>query len=194
VHGFDLAHFSFPVMMRSALIVRFRTFELTSRSIDWIGRRGSFTCPPPLPSEHGAHHLEEWLIEIRLHELRFRLGISEWSSTWFVPPACSCFCASGHGVLSRTRCGVTPADTEPPHTAATTGTGPFLVAMTPMHTMTDVVCCATPSWVVGLAISVLACPRHSRCLRPWVGSDFFGLRTLFAVIVFLAWREVPPKD
>ncbi|MEO1306874.1 MAG: hypothetical protein AAFV38_02815, partial [Pseudomonadota bacterium] len=116
-------------------------------------------------------------------------GISEWSLNvipsrlivLFVLGATIALCLS---LMKRDECSAGASNT----VRATTGLGALLVAMT-NATMSWVVCCATPSWVVGLAMLGLGVSTSLalETMGPLLSGTGFGL--LFSLVLYLAWRK-----
>ena len=142
----------FQVFMMVALMVRFGALPNYVVFYDWIGNALHIIRSTPSWSDIGPIIWEEWLIEIGFMNYDYGMGISEWSLNvvpsrllvLFVLGAAISLCLQ---LLRRDTCDVTTSTT----LRATTGLGAVLVAMT-NATMSWVVCCATPSWVVGLAM------------------------------------------
>lgn len=128
---------------------------------------------------------EEWLVEIGHMNYDFGHGISEWSLSLQPPKMFLVFIFSAliaANILMlrsmRTSC---PTGTVSSASAAT-GLGAFLVALT-NATMSWVVCCATPSWVVGLAMLGVGVST-SLWLEPlglWLSFGGFGLLALTTI-------------
>ncbi|MDW3222843.1 MAG: hypothetical protein R8G34_08155 [Paracoccaceae bacterium] len=127
----------------------------------------------------------------------FGTGISEWSLNvipsrlivLFVLGAMVSWCLA---LTKQDKCAANAGAT----LRATTGLGAVLVAMT-NATMSWVVCCATPTWVVGVAMLGLGVSTSLalETMGPVLsGSDFLMLAV---TIVYLAWRkgrlQITPK-
>ena len=137
-----------------ALVVQFGNWPNYVTYFDWPGNVVHIFRSTPSPTDAIAIAREEWLIEIGYLNTDFGMGISEWSLTlvpekmlmmlmmgmllatiWALNSARTSSCSIGEGSASLTA----------------TGAGAGLVALTGA-TMTWVVCCATPSWIVGLTM------------------------------------------
>ncbi|GAA6181865.1 hypothetical protein NBRC116594_33030 [Shimia sp. NS0008-38b] len=188
LHGVGFA-LLFQVFMMLALIVRFQAFPNYVTFYDWIGNAQWILQSTPSLRDALGIIWEEWLIEIGKMNYDYGTGISEWSLN-IVPSrllvlgllgAMTSWCL----VLMR-------QDTHTQGTSATlhatTGLGTLLVAIT-NATMSWVVCCATPSWVVGLAMLGLGVSTSLalETMGPLLSGLGFGL--LFTMIIVLAWRK-----
>lgn len=182
----------FQVFMMLALIVRFQAVPNYVTFYDWIGNVVWIIKSTPSWGDIFPIIQEEWLIEIGQMNYDYGTGISVWSLNvvpsrllvLFVLGASIALCLT---LLRRDDCSVTTSNT----LKATTGLGAVLVAMT-NATMSWVVCCATPSWVVGLAMLGLGVSTSLalETLGPLLMWSGFGL--IFALIFFLAWRKSRP--
>lgn len=125
----------------------------------------------------------------------FGHGISEWSLT-LVPPKMAVILLLGALVATIWALTRVPACSRgAPDTAtvvAASGLGTGLVALTGA-TMTWVVCCASPSWIVGLAMLGVgvATANWLEPIGPWLSLGGFLL--LGATVIVLARRQVPVK-
>ena len=179
----------FQVVMMIALIIRFQDLPNYVVFYDWVGSAAHIIRSTPSWSDVWPIIWEEWLIEIGFMNYDFGSGISEWSLnvvpsrllTLAVLGAMIALCFS---LLRQNTCSTGTATT----LRATTGLGATLVAMT-AGTMSWVVCCATPSWVVGLAMLGLGVSTSLalETMGPLLQGGGFG--TLLAMIFFLAWRK-----
>ncbi|MCV3273299.1 hypothetical protein [Roseobacter sinensis] len=191
VHGLIFA-LVFQVFMMLALILRFQAFPNYVTFYDWIGNVSWIVQSTPAWSDILPIIWEEWLIEIGKMNYDYGTGISEWSLN-VVPSRLLVLFALGAMVslclalLRRDSCEAGASTT----LRATTGFGALLVAMT-NATMSWVVCCATPSWVVGLAMLGLGVSTSLalETMGPVLSGAGFGL--LFALILVLAWRKCRP--
>ncbi|MEM6635811.1 MAG: hypothetical protein AAF667_07970 [Pseudomonadota bacterium] len=191
LHGLIFA-LLFQVLMMIALIVRFQAFPNYVTFYDWIGNVAWIVQSTPSWRDMAPIIWEEWLIEIGKMNYDYGTGISEWSLNvvpsrllvLFVLGAMVSLCLA---LLRRDTCEAGTSTT----LRATTGLGALLVAMT-NATMSWVVCCATPSWVVGLAMLGLGVSTSLalETMGPTLTYSGFGL--LFATTLFLAWRKSRP--
>ena len=191
LHGLIFA-LIFQVFMMLALIVRFQAFPNYVTFYDWIGNAAWIIQSTPSWRDVLPIIWEEWLIEIGFMNYDYGMGISEWSlnvvpSRLFVLFVLGALVSLCLALLKRDSCDAGASTT----LRATTGLGAFLVMMT-NATMSWVVCCATPSWVVGLAMLGLGVSTSLalETMGPWLTGTGFGL--LFALTLFLAWRKSRP--
>lgn len=182
----------FQVLMMVALMVRFQAIPNYVTFYDWIGNVAWIIQSTPSWGDVWPIVWEEWLIEIGYMNYDFGMGLSEWSLNvipsrllvMFVLGAMISLCL---GLLKRDTCEAGASNT----LRATTGLGAVLVAMT-NATMSWVVCCATPSWVVGLAMLGLGVSTSLalETMGPILSGAGFGI--LLALIFYLAWRKSRP--
>ncbi|MEO0830826.1 MAG: hypothetical protein AAFY03_10255 [Pseudomonadota bacterium] len=183
----------FQVLMLVAMIVRFQALPNYVTPYNWIANVSWIIQSTPSWSDVMPIVWEEWLIEIGRMNYDYGTGISEWSLNvvpsrlvvLFVLGAMISLCLS---LLRTNSCTTGTSST----LRATTGLGALLVAMT-NATMSWVVCCATPSWVVGLAMLGLGVSTSLalESMGPWLTGIGFGL--LSALVLFLAWRKSRPE-
>lgn len=184
----------FQLVMLIALMVRFQDLPNYAVFYDWPGN--IWTIVQSTPSWSDAYRIswEEWLFEVGYMNYDYGNGISEWSLN--VVPS-RLLVMFGLGVLTGLCSQLMRSDTCPAMTlrssAAATGLGAFLVAMT-NATMSWVVCCATPTWVVGLAMLGLGVSTSLalETMGPLISGAGFGL--LCAMILLLAWRRAHPRN
>lgn len=179
----------FQVIMMVALMVRFQAWPNYIIGYDWIGNVAHIIRSTPSWSDIPPIINQEWLIEIGKMNYDYGTGISEWSlnvvpvrmAVLFVLGVLVALCGT---LLRRDTCSATAGTTM----RATTGLGTVLVAMT-NATMSWVVCCAAPSWVVGLAMLGLGVSTSLalESMGPVLNLAGFGL--LLGTVVFLAWRK-----
>jgi len=191
LHGLIFA-LLFQVFMMVALIVRFQAIPNYVTGYDWIGNVLWIVQSTPSWRDMLPIIAEEWLIEIGRMNYDYGTGISEWSLNvvpsrlvvLFILGAMVSLCLS---LVRRDSCASGASTT----LHATTGLGALLVAMT-NATMSWVVCCATPSWVVGLAMLGLGVSTSLalETMGPVLTWSGFGL--LCSLILFLAWRKSRP--
>lgn len=183
----------FQIIMLVALIVRFQDLPNYVTFYDWPGH--VLTIFQSTPSWNDAVRIawEEWLIEVGYMNYDYGMGISEWSLN--VVPS-RLLVMFGLGALTGLSVQLMRPDTCSAITlrssSVATGFGALLVAMT-NATMSWVVCCATPTWVVGLAMLGLGVSTSLalETMGPLLAGLGFGL--LVAMILFLAWRRAHPK-
>ncbi len=179
----------FQCLMMVALIVRFQSLPNYSEFYNWFGNVVWIVQSTPSLRDMLPIINEEWLIEIGKMNYDYGTGISEWSlnvvptrlMVLFILGATIELCLA---LMRREECDRTTSTT----LRAGAGLGAILVAMT-NATMSWVVCCAAPSWVVGLAMLGLSVSTSLalETLGPALNLVGFGL--LAATILFLAWRK-----
>ena len=192
LHGLVFA-ILFQVLMMLALIIRFQAFPNYVTGYNWPGNVAWIIQSTPSWSDMLPIIWEEWLIEIGKMNYDYGTGISEWSLN-VVPSRLLVLCVLGAlislclSLVRRESCGAGASST----LRATTGLGALLVAMT-NATMSWVVCCATPSWVVGLAMLGLGVSTSLalETLGPVLSGSGFAI--LVALILYLAWRKSRPS-
>lgn len=149
--GFPIVYY---LVMFIALVARFQAWPNYAVTYDWLGNVAEIIRATPSLSDIGSIIAQEWLFEVGRMNYDFGNGISEWSLN-INPAKVLVVCLLGGLVATlitlmaarRVACSAgrwTGA-------SAAGGLGAALVAMTNV-TLAWVVCCATPSWVVGLAI------------------------------------------
>lgn len=174
------------IFLMLSLIVRFGHFPNYVTFYDWFGNVATILASTPSFMDTLPIIAEEWIVEIGYMNYSFGNGISEWSlnlipAKMFVVLLLSAFIALNVVLLLKQR-NYCSANTMRSAGVAT-GLGGILVAMT-NATMTWVVCCATPTWIVGLAMLGLGVST-SFLLEPfgtWLafaGFFFLGLTTYF---------------
>jgi hypothetical protein len=187
----------------ASLIAKFGDLPNYVTAYDWLGNVARiFASTPDLTD---AVHIarEEWLLEIGYLNTAYGKGISEWSLT-LVPEKMLVILAMGMMLATiwalaaaRASCGLA----ERGATAAATGLGAGLVGLTGA-TMSWVVCCAAPSWIVGLAMLGMSVATANRLAPIGVGVNIAGFAFLLLTICFLAYRqdrasarkaEIPPR-
>jgi len=188
LHGLVFAAL-FQILMMVALIIRFQDLPNYVTFYDWIGNVSWIIQSTPSWNDIARIVWEEWLIEIGYMNYDFGTGISEWSLNvipsrllvLFVLGAMVSWCLA---LVKQESCDTGTATT----LRASTGLGALLVAMT-NATMSWVVCCATPSWVVGLAMLGLGVSTSLALETMGPVLSGVGFFVLAALIVYLAWRR-----
>lgn len=191
LHGLIFA-LIFQVFMMIALMVRFQALPNYVTFYDWIGNVAWIIQSTPSWRDWMPIIWEEWLIEIGFMNYDYGMGLSEWSlnvvpSRLFVLFVLGAMVSLCLALLKRDTCEAGASTT----LRATTGLGAILVAMT-NATMSWVVCCATPSWVVGLAMLGLGVSTSLalETMGPILSGAGFGL--LLLTVFYLAWRKSRP--
>jgi len=149
--GFPLVYYA---LMFAALVIRFQAWPNYAVTYDWFGNVAEIIRSTPALSDMGPIIAQEWLFEVGRMNYDFGNGISEWSLN-INPAKVLVVCLLGGLIATLTALMATrPARCTASRlngAGAAGGLGAALVAMTNV-TLAWVVCCATPSWVVGLAI------------------------------------------
>jgi len=149
--GFPLAYY---VALMASLLIRFKTWPNYFSVHDWFGSVTEIIRSTPSFRDMAPIIAEEWLFEIGKMNYDYGRGISEWSLN-IIPSkvlviillAASIATVVTLILQARSNCSTTHLRSA----GAAGGLGAFLISMTSV-TLSWVVCCATPSWVVGLAI------------------------------------------
>lgn len=183
----------FQVFMMLALIVRFQAFPNYVTTYDWVGNVLWIIQSTPSWRDMLPIIWEEWLIEIGRMNYDYGTGISEWSLNVVPSRLLVLFCLGAMvslclGLTRRGDCAVGQSAT----LRASTGLGALLVAMT-NATMSWVVCCATPSWVVGLAMLGLGVSTSLALETMGPVLTYAGFGLLCVLIHYLAWRKSRPE-
>ena len=179
----------FQVLMLVALMVRFQALPNYAVGYNWIGNVIHIIKSTPSWSDIPPIINQEWLIEIGKMNYDYGTGISEWSLN-VVPMRMAVLLGLGAivalcgSLLRRDSCSATSGT----KLRAPIGIGTVLVAMT-NATMSWVVCCAAPSWVVGLAMLGLGVPTSLALETRGPALNVAGFGLLLAMVFFLAWRK-----
>ena len=140
------------VLQLVLLMIRFGDAPNYAITYDWLANASWIISSTPSIKDVFPILFEEWWIEIGFMNYDFGNGISEWSLN-VIPSRLLMLALMGallkllHVLLTQTSC------TLKQNLAVFTGAGlgTLLMSMT-SAAMSWVVCCATPSWVVGLAM------------------------------------------
>lgn len=163
------------LFLMGSLIFRFGNLPNYVVPYDWFGNVAEIIRATPSVSDMIPIILDEWALEIGFMNRSFGNGISEWS-LFLVPHKVlivfllGALVATNVVLLLEQRRTCSKSTTL--HASATTGFGAALVALS-SATMSWVVCCSTPTWVVGLAMMGLGVST-SLWLEP-LGSWVMGL-------------------
>lgn len=179
----------FQIIMLIALIVRFQAVPNYITFYDWIGNVIWIIQSTPSWRDMLPIIAEEWLIEIGKMNYDYGTGISEWSlnvvpSKVLVMFVLGCLIGLSTMLMRSDDCSTSSKR----GLAFGTGVGGILIAMT-NATMSWVVCCATPSWVVGLAMLGLGVSTSLALETMGPALSGTGLMVLLSVIFILAWRK-----
>lgn len=172
--------------LMGALVARFENWPNYAVVHDWPTNVIHILRSTPSLRDAAAIAQEEWLVEIGYMNRSFGHGISEWSLV-LIPQ--KILVILGLGALVSTLWALTAARREAFHAnadgvaVAACGAGGSLVALTGA-TMAWVVCCATPTWIVGLAMMGLGVAT-ANWLEPAGGYLAAGG---FALLIFAVHR------
>ncbi len=184
----------FQLLMLAALIIRFGQLPNYLEIYNWPGSVWHIIQSTPSWSDMAPIIAEEWLLEIGYMTHEYGAGLSVWSlnvvpSRLVVMFGLGALTGLSVEIASSRSCAAPLAG----GAGAATGLGAMLVAMT-NATMSWVVCCAAPSWVVGLAmlgvgVSTSLALEHLGSLLTAIG---FGLLCLsIFVIAWVRTRQRP---
>jgi hypothetical protein len=182
---------AYYVFMLLALIIKFQALPNYISVFDWVENVSWILVSTPSLKDAFLIISEEWWIEIGFMNYDFGLGISEWSmfvSPWKILSVLGfASLVVTYFIVMRYRSQVcSPAVNY--SSKITTGLGGLFFGITSL-TMSWVVCCATPTWVVGLAIMGLGVST-SLSIEP-VG---FWLNALGFILMFIALYMVSLKE
>lgn len=186
---------SYHLILLGSLMFRFGAVPNYVTFYNWPANVWHIIQSTPSVSDMLPIIRDEWLVEIGYMNYDFGHGISEWSLSLQPPKMAivllfSALITTNFFLLAGMRKSC-PAGTVQSAGAAT-GLGTLLVGMT-SATMSWVVCCATPSWVVGLAMLGVGVST-SLWLEPlgvWLtiaGFSLLGLTTF----VLAGLKQSPP--
>ena len=149
--GFFIA---FELFQLALLVLRFQTFPNYLTAYDWPGNIARIVRMTPSVVDMVSIALDEWLIEIGSMDFAYGHGIAEWSFV-LVPAKAAvalvvALLLATNVVLLRALRNACPLPAR--LGASIIAAGGALIAGAATMTMTWVVCCAAPSWVVGLAV------------------------------------------
>lgn len=177
------------VLMMIALMVRFQDLPNYIEFYDWFGNVAWIIQSTPSWGDIPPIVAEEWLIEIGFMNYDYGMGISEWSLN-VIPARMAVLFGLGAlvglcRILARAN---TCSREQKGGLTAATGIGTVLVAMT-NATMSWVVCCAAPSWVVGLAMLGLGVSTSLAIqdLGPLITGS--GFAVLGSLALYLSWTK-----
>lgn len=148
--GFTVIYYLALLM---SMVYRFGNWPNYMTGYDWFGNVATIIKSTPSWHDMIPIILDEWLLEIGYMNMSFGHGISEWSLE-LIPSRMlviilMAFMIATVWALQKERTRACQKLDAPALAASGLGTG--LVALTGA-TMTWVVCCATPSWIVGLSM------------------------------------------
>jgi hypothetical protein len=172
------------------LVLRFQEFPNYLTVYDWLGNVARIARMTPSISDMVSIMLDEWLIEIGSMNFEYGHGIAEWS--FVLVPAKAvvvlviALLLATNVVLLRAVRKTCPLSAR--LGASIAATGGALVAGAATMTITWVVCCAAPTWVVGLAVLGVSVAT-AFALQPIGGwLSLAGILLLAAIATALALR------
>jgi hypothetical protein len=177
----------FHALQLATLMVRFEAWPNYVTVHDWPANVARIVRSTPAISDMIPIILDEWLVEIGSMNYSFGRGIAEWS---FVLIPGKAVVVLGIALLVATNLVLMRAAWKTCAVSAwlgssiATGAG-ALVAGAAATTITWVVCCATPTWIVGLAVMGVGVTT-ALALQPLGGwLSLLGLSALVASAILL---------
>jgi hypothetical protein len=178
---------SLPLGQLGLLVLRFQAFPNYLVVHDWLGGVAGIVRRTPSASDALSIIFEEWWIEIGSMSYVYGRGIAAWSFV-LIPARAAvmlviALLVATIGVLLLALRRTCPLSTRLAASAGAIG-GTVMAAMASM-TITWVVCCAAPTWIVGLAVLGVSVTT-AFALQPlggWLTS--FGLGILCTIILVL---------
>lgn len=150
----SLFTFFYYVLLMLSMIVRFQDFPNYINAYDWLGNIKTIIISTPSLKDTLLIVKDEWVMEIGFMNYDFGSGISEWS-LFFAPVkmlgvfTLGALLTINYFVFKKNiRC-YSPLRRRSNNVTA--GFGAIFVSLASI-TMSWVVCCSTPTWVVGLAM------------------------------------------
>lgn len=184
---------AFQLMQLLMLMLRFGAVPNYAETYDWFSNVGVIIASTPSYSDMIPIVMEEWWIEIGFMNYDYGNGISEWSLN--VMPSrllILSFVGLMIGVFIRLRQQSSCRGAINSAATASVGLGGLFVGMTTVA-MSWVVCCAAPSWVVGLAMLGLSVSA-SLALEDLGPTLFFTGISLLALAIALLARNISTMD
>lgn len=186
--GFTATYY---LVLMLGLIFRFGSLPNYVNSYDWIGNVQTIIRSTPSTLDTLKIINNEWIFEIGFMNYDFGLGISEWSL--FLAPVKILGVFALGNLIATNYLILRPedricTDARAISSRAASGLGAVCVALASV-TMSWVVCCSTPTWVVGLAMMGLGVST-SLWLEPmgfWV--NLLGFSMLLVAIFTAAGRD-----
>jgi hypothetical protein len=180
------------------LMLRFQTFPNYLVVHDWPGNIARIVRKTPSFADAVAIMLDEWLIEIGSISYAYGRGIAEWS--FVVIPAKAgvlLIVALLLATIAVLLLALRRACALPMRLAASFGAlgGAAMAAMASM-TITWVVCCAAPTWIVGLAVLGVSVAT-AFALQPiggWLTALGIGMLCMIVLALIGLLSERDPKE
>ena len=182
--------FVFQLFMLLALIVRFQGLPNYVHVYDWFGNAVHIVRSTPSWSDAARIISEEWFIEVGHMNYDYGTGLSIWSLN-IIPSRLVILTIMGalltlcYRLLKRDYC---QSSAGKQSALAALSAGSIMVLMT-NATMSWVVCCAAPSWVVGLAMLGLGVSTSLALASMGPALSYSGFSLLLVTCVFLAWKK-----
>jgi hypothetical protein len=184
----------YQLFLLAALVVRFGNLPNYWVFYDWPANVLRIVRSTPAVSDMGPIIANEWLIEIGFMNYDYGLGISEWALS-VVPAKLVVLCIMGMltGLCFNLSRNGTCRSSVARSSEGATALGAGLVLLT-NATMSWVVCCATPSWVVGLAMLGVGVSTSLALegMGLWLSGAGFAL--LLAMPLALAWIQTHSRQ
>lgn len=163
---------AYYAILMASLILSFNNFPNYVTFYDWIGNSAEILRSTPSFTDAATIVSEEWLIEIGYMNYDYGFGISEWSLNIMPFKVLLVMFLAVLLLLNyrlfrfcKTNASCAASKSSLKTSIATTGVGSVLVGAASM-TMFWVVCCASPTWVVGLAMLGLVSVSTALALDP----------------------------
>lgn len=180
-----------------SLIVRFGEWPNYVTFYNWPSNVLRIFASTPSWSDALEISAAEWLLEVGYMNYDFGHGISEWSMT-LLPLSMAVIFLLGL-LISSIWAVVSASAVSCPHhirrapAALGSGFAALLIGFTNI-TATWVVCCASPSWIVGLSMLGLSASAANwiEPIGPWL--SIAGFATLIAILLLLSLRRLRSGD
>jgi hypothetical protein len=184
------------LLQLALLMLRFQEFPNYMTVHDWPGNIARIVRMTSSVTDMVSIALDEWLIEIGSMNFAYGHGVSEWS--FVVVPAkaavmltIALLLATNVVLLRSVRRTCPLSERLAASFAATSGA---LMAGLSAMTITWVVCCAAPTWVVGLAIMGVSVTTafELQAIGGWL--SLLGILLLVTTGMLLAWQLCAAQD
>jgi hypothetical protein len=180
------------VLMLLALVIKFQALPNYINVFDWMDNVAWIMASTPSLQDALAIIREEWWLEIGFMNYDFGTGISEWSlfiSPWKMLTVMA-FLALLVSYMLVLKYRVTQCRATVNYAAkVSSGVGGLCFALTSL-TMSWVVCCATPTWIVGLAIMGLGVSTSLAIEPVGVWLNLLGF-LLMMVALYMSLQDAP---
>jgi hypothetical protein len=176
--------------LMAALVAEFGDLPNYAVLHDWPGNVARIFASTPSFADAVAIAREEWILEIGYLNMAFGNGISEWSLT-LIPDRMLIIVALGMMLATFWALGRLPGRAcdagERAARAAAAGIGAGLVGLTGA-TLSWVVCCAYPSWIVGLTMLGMSVATANWLAPLGLWLNLIGFALLSAMLLTAAKR------